>query len=410
MAIADLRGILHYVPQFRGQSFVIALDDPSPQAAAMEDLLLDLAVLASLQIKVVLVVDLPLHPLPTAPQPIDAATLEAHLDAAARVAADLLRSLASIGLPAAATNAVSARPAGIIAGKEQLHRGQVDRIAAADLRALLDAAITPVVVPVGYDDRGRTFALDTPTLAAEVALSLQAAKLIYLVHEDIDAIMAEVGRHLSVPAARLASEHPNIPPTIAACLRLAAHACREGVARTHLIAASHPDPLLAELFDAQGIGLMIHSDSYLEIRRAAPADLPELVSFLSHSVERQAVVRRSKEDILRQLDDFFVCQVDGAIVASIAIHEHQDALAEIACLNIKRAHQHRGYGRELIAFALDEARRRGCRRAFLLTTQAEEYFREKAGFSSGSPADLPPARRAQLAASARSSHVLVRDL
>ena len=51
----DLRGILEYVPMFRDHVFVIALDGSLVAHANFQNVLLDIAVLRSLNIKVVLV-------------------------------------------------------------------------------------------------------------------------------------------------------------------------------------------------------------------------------------------------------------------------------------------------------------------------------------------------------------------
>ena len=55
MKFGDLRGILQYVPQFRGRTFVVALDGAIVASENFSNILLDLAVLRSLNVRVVLV-------------------------------------------------------------------------------------------------------------------------------------------------------------------------------------------------------------------------------------------------------------------------------------------------------------------------------------------------------------------
>lgn len=55
MNFSDLRAILQYVPQFRGCTFVVALDGSVIESTDFSNILLDLAVLRSLNVKVVLV-------------------------------------------------------------------------------------------------------------------------------------------------------------------------------------------------------------------------------------------------------------------------------------------------------------------------------------------------------------------
>ena len=55
MNFSDLRAILQYVPQFRGHTFVLALDGAVIDSPDFSNILLDVAVLRSLNIRVVLV-------------------------------------------------------------------------------------------------------------------------------------------------------------------------------------------------------------------------------------------------------------------------------------------------------------------------------------------------------------------
>src|SRR5580700_7767020 len=55
MKLTDLRGILQYVPQFREKTFILAVDGGIVAEENFANLLLDVAVLRSLNIRVVLV-------------------------------------------------------------------------------------------------------------------------------------------------------------------------------------------------------------------------------------------------------------------------------------------------------------------------------------------------------------------
>ena len=55
MKLTDLRGILHYVPQFRDRTFILALDGGIVGDENFATLLLDVALMWSLNIRVVVV-------------------------------------------------------------------------------------------------------------------------------------------------------------------------------------------------------------------------------------------------------------------------------------------------------------------------------------------------------------------
>ena len=55
MKLTDLRGILEYIPQFREKTFILAIDGDIVTNENFATLLLDVALLRSLNIRVVLV-------------------------------------------------------------------------------------------------------------------------------------------------------------------------------------------------------------------------------------------------------------------------------------------------------------------------------------------------------------------
>ena len=55
MRATDLRGILRYVPQFREKTFVVAIDGAIVEDENFSNLLMDVAVLWSLNVRIVLV-------------------------------------------------------------------------------------------------------------------------------------------------------------------------------------------------------------------------------------------------------------------------------------------------------------------------------------------------------------------
>jgi amino-acid N-acetyltransferase len=64
----------------------------------------------------------------------------------------------------------------------------------------------------------------------------------------------------------------------------------------------------------------------------------------------------------------------------------------------------------MVQFVEDRAREMGLETLLALSTQAFNFFQSKAGFSEGSPEDLPPARREKYDESRRRSKVLVKRL
>ena len=426
MRFEDLRGILRYVPQFRDRIFVIALDGALMRQPSFANLLQDIAVLQSLNIEVVLVFGARAQIIelgekrgiqPTSVDGMgrtDAATIELAVEAITRQTSELVAQLSALELSVAVSNALAVHPAGVIKGEDQEFTGRIERVDAESLRIMLKADIMPVLPPLGYDGRGTTLRLNSDSVAVEVALALKAAKVIFVSEAGLHTEDGERLAQLSVAEAREFAKRQDLDVNLLSKLRYGSLACSEGVPRVHVVDGTQEEVLLAELFSNEGVGTMIHADDYQQIRKATPGDVPNLISMMQQSVEDAALVQRSRSQIINRIDDFFVLELDGHPVGSVAVHSFDgdggDTLAEIACLYVQRSHKNQGHGQKLVAFAEETARQRGCERIFALSTQAFRFFEEKMGYMVADPGIMPDTRRAEYDKSGRNSKVLIKAL
>ncbi len=422
MSFGDLRGILQYVPQFRGKTFVVALDGAVVASDNFSNILLDIAVLNSLSIRVALVHGAAEQIRALADKrgitpsnddgsgSTDAETLEVAVDAITRLNHAILQNLGSVDLRAATANALSARPAGIIHGRDQGFTGRVTKVDDGSLRTMLDQGMIPVIPPLAAGGSAGNLRLHSDAVAKEVAVALRADKLIFLAAGDVP-FLSEARRHYAVGVHEVAGLLEHLEEPWASRLRFAREACSAGVARTHMLHGLQNEALLAELFSNEGVGLMVFADAYVSIRPIESWDIPEIISMIHDSVEQDALVQRRQEEIEENQEDFRVIEVDGNVVGTAALHYFPaQQAAEVACLFIKRTHENQGYARKLLRNLEQEARKRGAQRIFALTTQARGFFDGKCGFQQADPASLPPERRARLEESGRNSFVLEKSL
>ena len=128
-------------------------------------------------------------------------------------------------------------------------------------------------------------------------------------------------------------------------------------------------------------------------------------------MEVEELVRRSRVAIEKQIDDYYVFEIDGHPVACVALHVYPEAnKGELACLCVRPSHENQGIGRKMAQFVESKARELGLDALFALSTQAFVYFQSRVGFVEGTPDDLPAARRERYEASGRRSKVLVKTL
>src|SRR5476651_1545836 len=425
MKVSDLRGILTYIPGFREKTFVIALDGTIIADDNFPNLMLDLAVLRSLSIRLVLVHGAAHQLLELSKQsgiPISNAdgtgitneeTLKVALTAANRITHEVPEGLASNDLRAAYTNAVIAHPYGIVGGVDRLYTGRVERVDTEFLNQLLEKGVIPVIAPLGFDGDGRTFRVNSDGVALEVAEALKASKLIFVSNRNGFTKNGKKASQISVTEAEefFKKHKADIPDNMASKFEHSIRACRNGVSRVHLIDGRIDEALLTEVFSNEGIGTMIYANEYQAVRRALKKDVRSIRNLIRESVVQEELVKRSRQDIISQLHDYYVFQIDGNIVGCVALHVQPDGdTAELACLSVSGAHENLGIGQKLMLFAEDAAKQKGVKSIFLLSTRAFNYFQQKGGYKEGSPADLPPARREKYDASGRNSKVLVKPL
>ena len=285
-----LREALPYIQRFKGQTFVVKL---SGKATEHHDNLIslaeELALLHQVGIRICVVHGggKQLSELATrmgieqtiidGRRVTDDATLEmAKMIFAGKINTDILsalrkRGIEAVGLSGVDGNIVHAerrppkevlnRETGVSAQVDFGHVGDVVKINARLLTVLLDQGYLPVISSLGADAEGTVFNINADTIAAEIAIQLQAEKLILL--SDVDGIYLRAGEP-ETKLSRLSAEEADalirdgratggmIPKLQSICELL-----RRGVHSAHIISGLNRNALLSEIFTDQGTGTMI---------------------------------------------------------------------------------------------------------------------------------------------------------
>jgi amino-acid N-acetyltransferase len=344
----------------------------------------------------------------------DLQTLQIGITAANRVTHQILQGLADNDLRGAGGNVIVAHPAGILGGVDHQWTGKVERIDTAMLRDLLEHEVIPVVSPLGFDGEGRTFRLNSDAVAVEVARAIEAVKLIYLSAHKPPRLEGKTLRTLTSDeaAAILKKNRADVRPAEALSkLDNALKAAKAGVPRVHIIDGTMPEGLLTEVFSNEGVGTLVHANEYQSIRKAQKKDLRAIYGLIQRGVEADELLKRTRADVERTIEDFFVFEVDKNPVACGSLHQYpEQKKAEVASIYVDPRHENRGIGVKLIKYAEEQARALGHETLFCLSTQAINFFVHKGGFQLGTPDDLPPPRRDIYDRSGRKSQVLVKPL
>ncbi|HEX8638611.1 MAG TPA: acetylglutamate kinase [Pyrinomonadaceae bacterium] len=139
--------------------------------------------------------------------------------------------------------------------------GDVLQINSGLLSLLLDADYLPVVSSLGADDDGQIFNINADTIAAEIAVQLNAEKLILL--SDVNGIYLDPANATTKLSQLSASDAQSMIETGAATggmipkLQNLINIVRRGVRSAHVIGGNERNALLSEVFTDQGTGTMI---------------------------------------------------------------------------------------------------------------------------------------------------------
>ncbi|GAB2190691.1 amino-acid N-acetyltransferase [Sessilibacter sp. MAH1] len=401
-----------YINDYRGKTFVVYLPGEAISHDNFSTIIQDLALLNSLGVRLVIVhgarpqIDERLGPGNNTWQDefgarvTDLQTLPAILQAIGETRF-YVESALSMGLPNSpmhgadisvlSGNFVVGMPRGVINGVDFQLSGKVRKIASKNLTLALDSDAMVVVSPLGFSLTGEIFNIPATEVASEIAIALAADKLITFINEDglLD-LNGDLIRQLAVSDCQdLINSGAITEEDAVSALRCAFRVCRKGVARAQIVSYCESGALLEELFTLDGRGTLVHSDRYEFVRPATIDDVGGILSLIEPLEAQGILVRRSRELLEREIDQFFVLELDGSIVGCAGLYGFSDSdFAELACVATHPDYQSRGFARRLLVDLEHQARKLGYRKLFVLTTQTAHWFMEQ-GFKPADISELP---------------------
>ena len=181
------------------------------------------------------------------------------------------RGVEAVGLSGVDGNIVHAvrRPPKEILNRETGERKEIDFGHVGDvleindrlLQILLEKDYLPVVSSLGADDNGQIYNINADTVAAEIAVSLQAEKLVLL--SDVTGIYLEPGKpetkisRLSIAEAEELISNGAASGGMIPKLQNLAELLKRGVKSAHVISGATRNALLSEVFTDSGTGTML---------------------------------------------------------------------------------------------------------------------------------------------------------
>lgn len=404
-----------YIHANRNKTMVLMLSGEAAQHDHFDDIIHDIALLHSLGVKLVIV-----HgSRPQIDQRLKTAGIKSKFHRDLRItdqaslncvkaATGSLRSeieaLLSMGLAnspmhgaclrIASGNLITAKPVGILDGVDFQFTGEVRRVDCEGIRKQLNDGSIVLLPPLGYSRTGEVFNLSSEDLATEVAIALQADKLILMYGEQgAISLKGELIRELNTDETQQLISEEKQSAEILRHLKAAYRACHAGIQRTHLVSYTEDGALLSELYSRDGSGTLITVQNYEQLRQAQTGDAAGIIELIRPLEEKGILVRRSRERLENEIARFTVIERDDTIIGCAALYPFEDDLsAELACVVVSPVYQHANRGEQLLEQVIEQARHQGLKRLLVLTTQTAHWFLER-GFNKTSVDSLPKSKR-----------------
>jgi amino-acid N-acetyltransferase len=424
--VSWFRSVAPYANAFRGKIFVIAFSGNMVTDQKFVDFIHDINLLASLGVRLVLVhgarpqiqARLDECQLPSQfvrqTRVTDSAALQCvkesvgrvHIEIEALLSMGLANSpMANASIRVASGNFVTACPFGVIDGVDLMHTGKVRKINASAIHAHLQQGEVVLTSPLGYSPTGEIFNLTFENVATEIAIALNAEKLIFLLDtpgvgdgdgngETSTENTNSLPRELTVADCKSLLDPPSHTTTqladeIKRFLDCAINACEANVTRTHLVSHDTDGAILKELFTHNGIGCMVSQTTLQSLRNAKIEDAGGILQLIEPLEAEGVLVRRNRELLEIEIDHFIIFEHDGIIIGCAALYPFpNEGVCELACLAVHPDYRNTGHGNLLLKDIEARIIAQGIQKLFVLTTHATHWFIEH-GFIETTLSELP---------------------
>ncbi|TNH05469.1 amino-acid N-acetyltransferase [Testudinibacter sp. TR-2022] len=425
-----------YVSLHRDKTFVIMLDGDTIASKNFINIINDISLLHSLGIKLVVVfgvrhqINETLQAHDIAPvyhkniRVTDAETLELVKQVVGKLQFDISARLSvrsfnagnhsNTSINVVSGNFVIAQPIGVDDGVDYMLSGKIRRIDIKAIKQQLDNDAIVLLGPIGASVTGENFNMPFEDIATQVAIKLNAEKLIGFcaddgIRDEAGDIIADLFPQRAAVHLHQLIESGQYHSSQARFLQAAIDVSRAGIKRSHLLSYEEDGTLLQELFSRDGIGTQVSMESSETIRIATIQDIAALLALI-HPLEQQGIlVKRSREQLEMEIGNYTIIERDGVIIACAALNVYaEESMAEMACVAVHPDYRNSSRGDILLEELQKRARKLKIKQLFVLTTRTVHWFQER-GFKIANVEDLPKDKREHYNYQ-RKSKILIQNL
>jgi len=126
----------------------------------------------------------------------------------------------------------------------------------------------------------------------------------------------------------------------------------------------------------------------VKLVKAKLSDIPQMQKLVSQDVKDGIILKRSEDEVSTNIRSYVLAKDGDRVVGYTALHIHSLRLAEIRSLIVDSSYRGQNIGKEIILFALEEAKILGVQEDVLVLTYLPNFF-IKLGFVEISKESIP---------------------
>jgi amino-acid N-acetyltransferase len=112
----------------------------------------------------------------------------------------------------------------------------------------------------------------------------------------------------------------------------------------------------------------------VKLVKAKLNDIPAMQNLVVDDIKNGIILARSEDEVSTNIRSYVLAKVGDEVVGYGALHLHSMRLAEIRSLIVKEEYRGQDIGKQIVLFALNEAKKIGVKEDVLVLTYLSHFF------------------------------------
>jgi len=114
----------------------------------------------------------------------------------------------------------------------------------------------------------------------------------------------------------------------------------------------------------------------VELVKATLSDIPTMQAMVASEVKDGIILERNEDEVSTNIRSYVLAKYNGELVGYAALHIHSSRLAEIRSLIVSDEYRGKSIGKQIVQFALSEAKELSVSEEVLVLTYLPEFFKK----------------------------------